>query len=149
MPKDESPVIHFNFLSLALPLRQRALLKKFILTFFRTRRLKLARLQYVFCSDDYLLRINASFLKHRTYTDIITFNLSGPGEAIEGEIYISLDRVRENAELHGEYYYRELHRVIFHGILHLAGYDDKSELLSREIRAMENKLLQNYFERST
>lgn len=149
MPKDDLPVIHFNFLSQALPLRERARLKTFILTFFRTRRIKLASLQYVFCSDDYLLRINASFLKHQTYTDIITFNLSGPGEAVAGEIYISLDRVRDNAAMHGEYYYRELHRVIFHGILHLSGYDDKSAVLSREMRAMEDKLLKAYFERST
>lgn len=84
----------------------------------------LGDLNYIFCSDKYLLSINQQYLKHNTFTDIITFGLGEPG-LIEGDIYISIPRVRENARLLGKVFEEELHRVIIHGVLHLAGYSDK------------------------
>lgn len=86
------------------------------------------KLQYVFCSDPYLLQINQSFLNHDDFTDIITFDLSeDPGKLIEGEIYISIDRVGDNATRLNHAFEEEILRVIFHGALHLCGYRDKSK----------------------
>lgn len=82
-------------------------------------------LNYIFCSDAYLLSINQEFLKHNTLTDIITFRLSEPGKPIEAEIYISIDRVAENALKFRATTDQELHRVIIHGVLHLIGFKDK------------------------
>ena len=95
----------------------------------------LKNLQYVFCSDAYLLHINQQYLQHDDFTDIITFDLSA-GEDIEGEIYISSERVRENAGLHGNSFQHEMQRVIFHGALHLCGYKDKKK---SEIQTMRDK----------
>jgi probable rRNA maturation factor len=97
-------------------------------------------IQYVFCSDDYLLQINREFLQHDYYTDIITFDLGG-SEAINAEIYISLDRVRENAAVFGERFRRETLRVIFHGALHLCGYRDKTKSEITLMRERENEYL--------
>ena len=101
---------------------------------------------YIFCSDDYLLGINQQFLEHDYYTDIITFDLSPSGKApLEAELYISVDRVKENATTLGQPFYRELHRVIFHGLLHLMGYKDKQKKDQTLMRQMEEKLLTEYF----
>lgn len=89
---------------------------------------EIVSLDYVFCSDDYLHKINVEYLNHDTYTDIITFDLGEPtDDAISGEIYISIDRVKENAQIHESRYKDELLRVVSHGLLHLIGYPDKSE----------------------
>ena len=90
---------------------------------------------YVFCSDDYLLRINTNHLNHNTLTDIITFNYN-LGKQINTEIYISIDRVKENSESFNTTFEDELHRVIIHGILHLCGYKDKTK---QEKGTMRNK----------
>lgn len=102
-------------------------------------------LTYIFCTDEYLLDINRKFLDHDTYTDIITFNLTGEGELLTGEIYISTERVAENAEKFGTLYQEELHRVIFHGALHLCGFKDKSATDKKKMREMEDKCLAGYF----
>ena len=89
---------------------------------------------YIFCSDEHLREINIQYLNHKTYTDIVTFNY-GSNDQIEGDIFISIDRVRENAEKFKTDFQTELHRVIIHGILHLIGYNDKTKsekLLMRE-----------------
>lgn len=102
-------------------------------------------LTYIFCNDEYLLDINRKFLDHDTYTDIITFDLTGDNELLTGEIYISTDRVAENAEKFGTTYAEELHRVIFHGALHLCGFKDKSATDKKKMREMEDKCLEEYF----
>ena len=104
----------------------------------------MAELQYIFCSDDRLLEINKQFLNHDYYTDIITFNLSGANQPINAEIYISVDRVRENAGDFNSSVPMELHRVIFHGALHLCGYKDKTRKDQTEMRKMEDKYLEMY-----
>ncbi|HEV3325729.1 MAG TPA: rRNA maturation RNase YbeY, partial [Puia sp.] len=107
-----NPSIRFHFLQ-KITLENRGQLKAFLGILFRKEKKKLADLQYVFCSDDRLLEINRQFLQHDFYTDIITFPLSDPHQAISGEIYISVDRVRENALAFQSSLKTELHRVIF------------------------------------
>ncbi len=95
----------------------------------------------IFCSDAYLAEINKQYLKHDTFTDIITFNLSSAPDQIEGEIYISIDRVKENALSLGFDFETELQRVIIHGILHLVGYKDKSSSQKSIMRKKEDASL--------
>ena len=87
---------------------------------------KLEELTYIFCDDEYLLKINMEYLDHDTYTDIITFDYS-VGKILQGDIYISIERVAENAETFNVKFEEELRRVLVHGILHLSGYKDKEE----------------------
>ena len=126
----------------SVSLQQKRLVKQFIVSIFQQERVPIKKLDYVFCSDEYLLSINRSFLQHDYYTDIITFNLS-EASSVEGEVYISIDRVRENASEHRVSFRRELLRVMFHGVLHLCGYGDKKK---REITIMRDK--EEYYLRS-
>lgn len=120
-------------------------LKTFILSIFKREKKKLGELSYVFCSDAYLLEINKQYLKHNYYTDIITFDLSVTPPVIAGEIYISVDRVKDNAQNFNASFKEEIHRVIFHGALHLCGYRDKTEAEEILMRKMEDKYLKLYF----
>ena len=137
--------IQFFFPEQSISLTNRTNLKGFIANLFKTERKKLGGLSYVFCSDDYLLQINRTHLNHNYYTDIITFDLSDSKDIIIGEIYISLDRVRDNAALLGVSLKNELHRVIFHGALHLCGYKDKTNKEEKQMRLAEDRLLATYF----
>lgn len=94
-------------------------------------------INFIFCSDEYLLKMNKEFLNHDTYTDIITFNYV-EGETISGDLFISIDRVKENADAHEVDFLDELKRVMIHGVLHLIGYDDKTVSDAQEIRAKED-----------
>jgi probable rRNA maturation factor len=134
------PTIHFNFLH-PVNLRERTKLKRFLVSIFKKEKKQLDELQYIFCSDDYLLEINRQYLNHDYYTDIITFDLSEKGQLINAEIYISVDRVRENAREYGSSLKQELHRVMFHGALHLCGYKDKTITEKKLMRKMEGKYL--------
>ena len=96
----------------------------------------LSFINYIFCSDTYLHRINVEYLDHDTYTDIITFPYSD--ETIESDIFISIDRIRENAKTFNVTFERELHRVMIHGVLHLLGYGDKTEEEQKRMRARED-----------
>jgi rRNA maturation RNase YbeY len=123
----------------------RTALKTFLLQLFKREKKSLEQLNYIFCTDEYLLEINRSFLQHDYYTDIISFELADKKQASQGEIYISIDRVKENAREIGESFQRELHRVIFHGALHLCGYRDKSIKEATLMRDKENEYLKLYF----
>ena len=136
--------IHFFFHGVSITLDNRSKLKHFIADLFRSEKRKLKSLQYVFCSDEYLLEINRQYLQHDFYTDIISFEL-GDSFVTEGEIYISVDRIRENAGILGKTIKEELHRVIFHGALHLCGYKDKLKKDQLEMRKKEDRYLQKYF----
>ena len=103
------------------------------------------QLTYIFCDDAYLLQINQQFLNHNTFTDIITFDLSESTDELQGEIYISIERVAENATKFGKTYADELHRVIFHGALHLCGFKDKTTADREEMRKKEDLCLKKYF----
>lgn len=126
-------------------LRYRQRLKKHISTIFQNEAVALLEIKYIFCSDKELLIINKEFLKHNFLTDIITFELSNGKGGINGEVYISIDRVKENATLFKSSFKNELHRVIFHGALHLCGYRDKTRREKMEMTEMENFYLNKYF----
>ena len=136
--------VQFFFLQQNISLTHRTCLKAFINRIFITEKRKLNSLTYIFCSDEYLLQINKAHLNHNYYTDIITFDLSEPG-SITGEIYISTDRVRDNAVTMGVTINEEFHRVIFHGALHLCGYKDKMSKDVIKMRAAEERYLNDYF----
>ena len=110
----------------------------------------LGEMNYIFCSDQYLLDINKKFLGHDYLTDIITFDNSEDflmekgREGVSADIYISIDTVRANGESYGEGFERELLRVIAHGLLHLIGYDDVTESKQKKMRAAENRCLKLY-----
>jgi rRNA maturation RNase YbeY len=127
-------------------LKNRKQLKLFLIkTAFAYQR-PISSLNIIFCDDEYLLSINKGFLAHDYYTDIITFDLSESiADPIQGELYISTERVKDNAKTHHQLYKNELHRVIFHGLLHLLGYKDKTQADILKMKEMENLLLANYF----
>lgn len=97
-------------------------------------------INYIFCSDEYLHQINVEFLNHNTYTDIISFDYS-VGKELHGDIYISIDRVKENAINYGTTFTKELSRVIIHGILHYCGFMDKTEEEKKLMRSKEDYYL--------
>ncbi len=135
----------YFFFQARVTLKQRKRLKAFIATIFRKEKKKLQSLNYIFCTDEELLAINREYLDHDYYTDIISFELSSNQAPILGEIYISIDRVKENARLLGEPIYREMHRVIFHGALHLCGFKDKTKTEIKKMRENETRYLSEYF----
>ena len=137
--------VHFYFLDRKPVLKERTRLKLFIENIFLLEKKKLNNLSYIFCSDKYLLDINKEFLKHDYYTDVITFDLSSPNNEIEGEIYLSVDRIKENAKAEGVSFKEEICRVIFHGVLHLCGYKDKKRVDIIEMRDLEEKYLKRFF----
>ena len=102
---------------------------------------RLGKIQVHWLSDDELLEINKTHLEHDYYTDIITFDYS-TSRKISGELFISVDRVRENASIHGSNEIQEFHRVLAHGVLHLLGFKDKTEAESKVMREKENEVLQ-------
>lgn len=126
-------------------LADRTRLKLFIENIFKQEKKNLKSLSYVFCSDEHLLAINRDFLRHDYYTDVITFDLSMHKKETTGEVYLSIDRIRDNAKSEGVSFKEELHRVIFHGALHLCGYKDKNKADQLQMRQAENKHLVLYF----
>lgn len=136
--------VQFFYQDVEFSFRNRNRLKQFLPSLFKEYRKTGESLTYIFCTDDYLLDVNRRFLQHDYYTDIITFNLAEPRQPIQGEIYISIDRVADNARQHQSSFQRELHRVIFHGALHLCGYKDKTATEEKKMRAAEDKWLEKY-----
>jgi probable rRNA maturation factor len=137
--------VHFYYVDRKPALKERRRLKLSIERLFVQKKRKLGSLSYIFCSDKHLLSINNEFLKHDFYTDVITFDLSPIKTETEGEVYISIDRIKDNAKKEGVSFKEELHRVIFHGALHLCGYKDKKKKEALIMRSMENKYLKLYF----
>ncbi len=119
-------------------------LRLFILSIFAKEKKKLDSLNFIFCKDSYILYLNNQSLNHDFYTDILTYDLSTSNKIIS-EIYISVERVAENSYTHNTTYQKELHRVIFHGVLHLCGYKDKSKKNIELMRSMEDYYLEKYF----
>ena len=125
--------------SLSLP--GKTVLKSFIESIFKKEKHGLGSITYIFCSDDFLLKMNRDFLKHDFYTDIITFGLSEKAQPVEAEVYISIDRVKDNAQNLGISFSNEVLRVIFHGALHLCGYKDKKKSEISLMRQKEDQYL--------
>ncbi len=136
--------VNFFYQEVQFSFTQRNELKFFLERLLQKEGYKLSELNIIFCTDDALLEINRSFLKHDFYTDIISFPLSSKGEPIQAELYISIHRVRDNALQAGVSFKEELHRVIFHGCLHLAGYGDKSSQQIKKMREREDHYLRLY-----
>ena len=133
--------IQFFKADLAFRFSRRAIISKWISRVVKQEGGHLSNLNVIFCSDDYLLGINRQYLKHDFYTDIITFDYSS-NLLVSGELYISIDRVRENAVALGVSFQQELCRVIIHGVLHLLGYKDKVAAQKKKMREKENECLQ-------
>jgi probable rRNA maturation factor len=120
------PAIHFFEEDIHFKLKDKNKVKAWVKATIESEGYKLAELNYIFCSDTYLLQINRQYLDHDTFTDIITFDNSEKEKVVTGDIFISIDRIRENAAKFDTGLVNELHRVIIHGALHLLGYTDKT-----------------------
>jgi probable rRNA maturation factor len=105
---------------------------------------RIGEVNYVFCSDEYLYRMNLDYLAHDTYTDIITFDQSEEVGEISGDIFISVERIRENAKQNLTTFHEELRRVLAHGLLHLIGYKDKTESEVALMRSKENQAIDKF-----
>jgi rRNA maturation RNase YbeY len=142
-------LIHFYFEKVEFSLKNRTQLKRFIGELIAEEKKKIDNLNYIFCNDKVLLEINRRYLNHNFYTDIITFDLSASSKEILADIYISVDRVKENSRDLKMTIQKELQRVMFHGLLHLCGYNDKTENQKKLIRRKEDHYLNLYFKRFT
>ena len=131
--------ISFAFQS-TCTLKNRTILKQWIKLVIENNNKKVGEIAYIFCSDEQLLEINKEFLNHDYYTDIITFDYSET-DVVSGDMFISIDRIKDNAKILGVAYQEELHRVIIHGILHLLGNKDKTETESENMRKLEDECL--------
>lgn len=129
--------------------RQRRLIRAHILHLFQMEAIPLASLSIIFCSDEQLHQMNVQYLGHDTLTDILTFPLSSSPDPLVAEIYISVERVRENAFYYHISFAHELLRVIFHGCLHLCGYHDKTHIQKSLMTQKEDFYLTQFINRST
>ena len=120
------------------------LLKAWIKEFVSNHGKKVGELAFVFCSDEKILEVNQNFLQHDYYTDIITFDYC-EGEIVSGDIFISVERVAENATSHNIEYNTELIRVLAHGVLHLIGFQDKSPKKKKEMTENEDLCISLFF----
>jgi probable rRNA maturation factor len=144
MMMKEKYVVRFFYECESFPFSDRNLLKEFIVKLFKNEKYKLGSLHYIFCTDDALRKMNKKFLNHPDYTDILTFPLSEKGMPVEGEIYISIDRIKDNSLIFNTLFKEELLRVIFHGALHLCNYNDHSSQEIKKMRERENHYLRLY-----
>lgn len=137
--KEES--IHFFTEDTTYQLRQRTEIRSWLKSIAKKEKYSILELNYIFCSDEYLLQINKDFLDHDYYTDIITFDNSEVKGKIEGDIFVSIDRVRDNAQQQKTSLKDELHRVLAHGLLHLTGNKDKTSEENKMMRKKEDTAL--------
>jgi probable rRNA maturation factor len=135
------PVVNYFIEDIHFSLKNKKKISNWISSTVSMESKKLSEVNFIFCSDSYLLEINQTYLNHNTYTDIITFDNSETDEEIEGDIYISIERIKDNMSKFNETFEKELHRVIIHGILHLIGYKDKSTEDKKRMREREDHYL--------
>jgi probable rRNA maturation factor len=135
------PAIQFFEEDIAYKLKNKTAVRKWITSTIKAEGYNLQELTYVFCSDNYLLGINQQYLDHDTYTDIITFDNSEEEGIIVGDIFISIERIKENAAKFAVTEAQELHRVMVHGALHLLGYTDKSAADKKKMTLKEDHYL--------
>lgn len=140
----QKAAVNFFYQDVKFLFDNRRKLKEFIRDLFRKEGHRLESLNVIFCTDEALLEINRNFLNHDYFTDIITFPLNRKNEPILAELYISIDRIRDNAKRGKVSFKEELHRVIFHGCLHLTGYGDKSSQQIKKMREREDHYLRLY-----
>ncbi|PZV86310.1 rRNA maturation RNase YbeY [Algoriphagus aquaeductus] len=130
--------INFFTEDIKFDLQQKQKRKNWLKQLALSEKYKVGELNYIFCSDEYLYQINVDYLNHHTYTDIITFDNSEEDSVIEGDIFISIDRVKENAQKLKQEESSELSRVISHGLFHLMGYKDKTKSEAEMMRSKES-----------
>jgi probable rRNA maturation factor len=133
-------MISFHNQSIAFKFKEKTKIKQWIKAVTEKEKYKLGTINYIFCTDDELLDINVKHLNHNTLTDIITFDYT-EGKTINSDIFISIERVLENAEKFKATFDEEFHRVMIHGILHLCGYKDKTKADAELMRKKENAAL--------
>lgn len=133
--------IHFFNEQIDFRLNNKTKLRSWLRSAIHQHKKKISSINFIFTSDNLLLEINKKYLKHNTYTDIITFDQSSKPNKIEADIYISLDRVSFNSIKLKTSFEEELHRVMIHGVLHLLGYKDKTKEEKEEMRKKENHYL--------
>lgn len=136
--------IHFFSEEIKFTLREKLNRKRWLKKIATNAGFKIKELNYVFCSDEYLYQMNRDYLKHDSYTDIITFDNSEKKGDIEGDIFVSIDRVRENAKTHTQEVETEMNRVLAHGLLHLMGYKDKTKEEAALMRLKEEESIKLY-----
>ena len=136
--------IHFFSEEITYTLKEKLNRKRWLTKIATNAGFKIKELNYVFCSDEYLYQMNRDYLKHDTYTDIITFDNSEKKDEIEGDIFVSIDRVRENAKTHTQEVETEMNRVLAHGLLHLMGYKDKTQEEAALMRLKEEESIKLY-----
>ena len=136
--------IHFFSEEIPYTLKEKLNRKRWLTKIATNAGFKIKELNYVFCSDEYLYQMNRDYLKHDTYTDIITFDNSEKKDDIEGDIFVSIDRVRENAKTHTQEEETEMNRVLAHGLLHLMGYKDKTQEEAALMRLKEEESIKLY-----
>ena len=136
--------IHFFSEEISFALKEKLNRKRWLTKIATNAGFKIKELNYVFCSDEYLYQMNRDYLKHDTYTDIITFDNSENKDDIEGDIFVSIDRVRENAKTHTQEIETEMNRVLAHGLLHLMGYKDKTQEEAALMRLKEEESIKLY-----
>ena len=135
------PSINFFPEDIQFNLKKKNAIKKWIRSTILAENQKLNELTFIFCSDEYLLNINKSYLNHDTYTDIVTFDNSEKPGFLTGDIFISIDRIRDNAKKFKVSEVDELHRVMIHGVLHLLGYSDKTKAAKVKMTGKEDEYL--------
>lgn len=133
--------IHFFTEDIVFTLKEKSAIRNWIVKTVTSESYRLKELNYIFCSDAYLLAMNQQYLNHNTYTDIITFDNSEEALVVVGDVFISVDRIRENAETFKIAERDELHRVMIHGVLHLLGYTDKGKTEKAQMTDKENHYL--------
>lgn len=136
--------IHFFSEEIRFTLKEKLNRKRWLKKIATNAGFKIKELNYVFCSDEYLYQMNRDYLKHDTYTDIITFDNSEKKDELEGDIFVSIDRVRENAKTHNQEVETEMNRVLAHGLLHLIGYKDKTQEEVALMRLKEEESIKLY-----
>lgn len=136
-----APKINFFTEDVSFLLPKKRQIRNWIFGVIVTEGFQLSELNFIFCSDAHLLTINQKFLKHDTYTDVITFDNSEVEKTVVGDVFISIDRVKENAEEMNFKMFDELMRVMIHGTLHLLGYNDKTEESKTVMTAAEDKYI--------
>ncbi|HEX4373291.1 MAG TPA: rRNA maturation RNase YbeY [Puia sp.] len=145
MDKLTSEKIHFHFAFQPFILRNRTGLKVFIENIFIKEKSTLKELNFIFCNNREVKALNKRYLNHNYSTDILTFDFSKKGEAKISDIFISQEQVKQNAKEFKTSFKKEVHRVIFHGVLHLCGYKDKTSMEKETLRAKEDHYLTKYF----
>jgi rRNA maturation RNase YbeY len=145
MTGDINKRVHFFSQSINIPLKDRKKFKSFVKYILTHEGKRLTLINFVFCTDKELRKLNNDFLRHDYYTDILTFDLSESKKDITADMFISVDRTRDNAKAFAASFSKELHRVMIHGVLHLCGYKDKKNSDIKKIREKEDWYLSKYF----